>query len=335
MHTKNSFDTMRLLAALLVLITHHFALSGMPEPSIPGFESLGGIAVIIFFSISGYLISKSSMRCSDFIEFMSKRIRRIIPALLPCAFFMYFIIGGWINNWNLNYLFSKETINNIISVITLSPPIDARVATDFKVPALNGSLWTLPLEFFCYLVAGFIISIWRDKRSFIIVFVIMLFASIYYLLSPLVASVFHIPLWLYPLRGMAFFFGSILAMYQDKWNTTNIKIFIASSLFLYMYASTGSSVEYQLIGYLFVSFATIAVCISFPDPFVKGRFDYSYGVYIYAFPVQQVVINMTHLNFYSGMAVSIAVTFLMASASWHLVEKQVLNHSKENKGIKV
>ncbi|ENT7893676.1 acyltransferase family protein [Shigella flexneri] len=87
----------------MVLISHHYALSGQLEPYIFGFESAGGIAVIIFFSISGYLISKSAIRSDSFIDFMAKRARRIFPALVPCSVLTYFLFGWMLNNFSTEY----------------------------------------------------------------------------------------------------------------------------------------------------------------------------------------------------------------------------------------
>ena len=290
---------------------------------------MGGVAVIVFFSISGFLISRSGMRSDGFMDFMAKRARRIFPALIPCSIFMYVIIGGMINNWNIQYIFSETTLKNILSVISLVPTIDDTITSGFKHAGLNGSLWTLPLEFACYLIVGVSISLWKDSRVFLVVFLIMFGASIYYLLFPNMMLIFFIPTWLYPLRAMAFFFGAILAVYYDRWDSTKAKCFIILALSVLMYSSSRFSNEYTIIGYLLLSFVTISVCTSFNDIIVKGRFDYSYGVYIYAFPVQQVIINKTNLGFYPGMLISALSTIILASLSWHFIEKKFIYRKKE------
>lgn len=76
--------------------------------------------------------------------------------------------------------------------------------------------------------------------------------------------------------------------------------------------------------YILIAFATISLCINIKDPFIKGRFDLSYGIYIYAFPVQQLVINVIGASFYIGMLISAVITIALATASWFLIEKRFL-----------
>ena len=88
-HRDNFFDVIRLVASFLVLYSHQFPLSGLAEPSFLGFTSFGGLAVIIFFGVSGYLVAQSGIRSGDFLIFMTKRIKRIFPALIFCGFVIF------------------------------------------------------------------------------------------------------------------------------------------------------------------------------------------------------------------------------------------------------
>lgn len=331
MHKDNCFDTARLVAALMVMFAHQSVLSGLDEPSIFGFGGISGTAVAIFFSISGFLVSRSAMRSDNFIVFMGKRVRRIFPALIPCAIFMYVIVGGIVNDWNTRYLLSGDIVTNIIKTIYFIPVTNDGISSAFKHPGLNGSLWTLPLEFMCYLFVSVFVSIWKDKRVFILLFIISFIAAIFFQLSSYKVSIFYIPAWLFPLRAMAFFFGAILAMYIDAWNRIDIKLPLAVCLTLFMYTTMSFTLEYSVIRYIVISFLTISVCVSFGDPLVKGRFDYSYGIYIYAFPIQQLVINYTYLGVYSGLVLTACITLLMASLSWHFVESRFVTRSNLSK----
>lgn len=58
-HRNNCFDIIRLFAAIIVIISHQYSLSGLTEPTFLGMTTLGGLGVIIFFAISGFLITKS------------------------------------------------------------------------------------------------------------------------------------------------------------------------------------------------------------------------------------------------------------------------------------
>lgn len=323
-HRSNFFDPARHLAAMLVLFSHHFVLSGQKEPFVPGFESYGGVAVIIFFSISGYLITKSAMRSNGFIDYSSKRLRRIIPALIPCAIFTHLIVGSLSTNLDLITYLNTHVIDNVIKTITFNSIPNDGFSSNYIHRGSNGSLWTLPLELACYAVIAFVMCTSLSLKSMVISFTIMLFLSAYVVITKNQVLVFSIPIWLYPLRAMVFMLGGILALTQDKWNKKSVIIPILSMLLIYSIGVYGKRIEYFTTMYILIAFATISLCINIKDPFIKGRFDLSYGIYIYAFPVQQLVINVIGASFYIGMLISAVITIALATASWFLIEKRFL-----------
>ncbi len=79
--TPNNFDGIRLLAALAVLVSHQFAVSGLPEPVFGSFISLGSSGVVVFFVISGYLVTRSWLNDPSLLRFAARRLLRIWPGL--------------------------------------------------------------------------------------------------------------------------------------------------------------------------------------------------------------------------------------------------------------
>ena len=156
---------------------------------------------------------------------------------------------------------------------------------------MNGSLWTLPLEFACYLISSIVIIFNKRKEVFFILFISFMFLSILYIIDNPHRAIFAVPLDHFSIRAMCFFLGASLSMSADAWNHTKVKLTIMIALLL-------------------------------------GKFDFSYGIYIYAFPVQQIVINKMTLGFYEGMAVSMVITTGIAAISWNLVEKRFLRNKK-------
>ncbi|SDQ39526.1 hypothetical protein SAMN05216597_0033 [Pseudomonas cannabina] len=75
-----------------------------------------------------------------------------------------------------------------------------------------------------------------------------------------------------------------------------------------------------------VSLLVLVVGTLLNDRIIKSRFDISYGMYLYAFPVQQLMINLSGLSFYASMLASVAVVIVLATLSWHWVEKPALNY---------
>src|SRR5687768_12929304 len=83
---NNAFDTIRLLAATAVLVSHSFALTGYVEPleKTTGGVTLGTLAVGAFFVISGLLITTSAARRPP-RRFAAQRAARLLPALAVCV----------------------------------------------------------------------------------------------------------------------------------------------------------------------------------------------------------------------------------------------------------
>jgi peptidoglycan/LPS O-acetylase OafA/YrhL len=124
MNRRNNFDALRLLGALMVLISHMAPLSGRQEWAWVGRHSLGNLGVLIFFSISGYLVSASWRSDPDLGRFLSRRYLRMFPGLLVMFAATYAIM----------HLIGKPAYASNHS------------------SQINGSLWTLPFEIYCYLL---------------------------------------------------------------------------------------------------------------------------------------------------------------------------------------
>ncbi|MBE0036295.1 acyltransferase family protein, partial [Citrobacter portucalensis] len=320
-------DIARHIAALMVLFSHQHALSGMHEPGIEGFETLGGLSVIVFFSISGFLIATSAMRSSDFISFMAKRVRRIFPALIACALVVNVFFGHIFNPQFTSF----ELLSSAVKTISLNGYSQSASSTDFiHSQLINGSLWTLPLEVACYLLVGIVLATGKNTNLFILILIATLFLSVYTLSYGVQLSVLSIPFMLFSTRALAFFIGCVMAMHVKKWNTTKIKLFLVSFLAIYSYSNQGSPINFIISCFVLCSVLTIIICTSINDKIISGRFDYSYGIYIYAFPVQQVVINKLQLPFYQGLILSAVIVIALAAASWHLVEKRFLRGKQKN-----
>ena len=97
----NNFDFIRLVAALLVLVSHQFALQGLPEPGVQGLYSLGGLGVLVFFSISGYLVAQSWLNDPHWLRFAARRLLRIVPGLLVVMVACTFILGPVLTHLSL------------------------------------------------------------------------------------------------------------------------------------------------------------------------------------------------------------------------------------------
>lgn len=325
-HTNNSFDIARHVAALMVFFAHHYALSGHNEPIFLGLHSYGPLGVFIFFSISGYLVTKSFFRSNDFLSFMEKRVRRIVPGLLVCSFVLIYFVTPFFMTKSLDaYLFSWNTFKSFLNgpmMLGLRPT--ALIFEDFIYPrAINASLWTIPIEFSCYLILGIGLLI---SKKWTTPFLILFFSSIAVLIlreieTPVKYKFYQIPLSSSFKFFVIFFFGALLAITESSW--VKIKYHLSLIFVLLIFVLNGKP-EYSVLGHLSIAGITIILCTTLSDKLINGRFDISYGIYIYSFPVQQIIINKSGLSLYSGMFISLVIIILLASLSWILVEKRFI-----------
>ncbi|HAV2260216.1 TPA: acyltransferase, partial [Raoultella ornithinolytica] len=165
-HGSNCFDVIRHAAAFLVMISHHFALNGLPEPKIFGSTKLGTVAVIIFFSISGYLITSSFINSQSSISYMKKRVLRIFPGLIACSFIMTFLIFPFFgeNHQPTEWIASINSIKSFIFFSLFGSPGSGELVNGFTnyyifPDSANGSLWSLKFEFFDYIAILMIFSV--------------------------------------------------------------------------------------------------------------------------------------------------------------------------------
>ncbi|HBI11034.1 MAG TPA: acyltransferase [Franconibacter pulveris] len=324
MHKNNCFDIIRHLAALMVIFSHHHAFMLVHEDLFRGFLSWGGVCVAVFFSISGFLVTQSAQRSPDYISFMTKRVKRIFPALAVCSFLMIYLLAPFYQQNAIAFMKSSDAFESFIKIIMLLPVNVSDVFAGYKYAgSINGSLWTLTLEFTCYIVVGFLLYLnnnWKTPATLLsLLIAINIFAGagtkniVWYSMN------FG---WLI-MFGICFALGSLLSMTIEQWNKPQIKVFMSLISVAILFLLKGSP-EILTLGYIAITLLTICIGMSFKDIIVKGRFDISYGLYIYAWPVQQIIANKTSLGFYPGIIASMVCTAILAYLSWHLIEKRFL-----------
>ena len=163
----NAFDLLRHFAALLVLFSHQFALHGLAEPAYPFWDTYGFVAVAIFFSISGYFMPVSFERSGNFIEFSKRRLRRLLPAMVVCAFLMTYCLGVvYTSGSKWDYITSKFAWVTFLQYSAFLGPAIPGIFANYIYPnAINGSLWTLPIECVCYIAIGVALSFSRSTYT--------------------------------------------------------------------------------------------------------------------------------------------------------------------------
>jgi peptidoglycan/LPS O-acetylase OafA/YrhL len=325
---RNNFDAMRLLAAAMVFFSHGFAIYGLPEPVlIPAYKgahaiSFGTVAVSMFFVISGYLITKSWQDTGDGLRFIRKRLLRLYPAIFLNFLLVACLIGPlhtvlpggdyWISLGRM----LPELATGAVSFTQPSLP---GVFTENPIPhAVNGSLWTLPYEALCYLLVltGWLLPL-RFALPLIAVALVVVFGR--ELLFP--EETLDLPY----LHVAAFLTGGMMYLWRERVPLHRIGAGLAVAILAGL-ALTGA---YLLPLYLLaICYLTLFVCLKAPWMGNAARYgDISYGLYIYAWPVQQAFAAWMlpkEMPLALFMLASFAVTAAFAFLSWHGVEKPAL-----------
>jgi len=294
----NNFDFLRQLAAFLVILGHSQSLTGAAHYGFWG-HSIATIGVLIFFGLSGYLVTQSWQRDPAYIPFFAKRSLRIFPALALCVLLTTFVLGPALSNIPLEeYFHNKNTFSYIWNIALLPRYNLPGVFTEnIYKNAVNGSLWSLPVEFACYILIA-IVAFGRRKISS--VSVIILCAALF-LTSLWYSDVYRGPqivLWGTDLGQatsiMPFFMvGALLCVLRDRlalrWDVA-----LAMALSLTALHFFGAGFPIEKITWIFVPYIVLTIgWASTPVLRRFGRFgDPSYGMYLYAFPVQQTLVYL-------------------------------------------
>lgn len=334
----NNFNLIRFLAASMVLFGHSYPLSGTHgEPLGQLGLSFGHLAVDIFFITSGFLVTRSLVLRQDLVSFATARALRIFPALIVAVLFCVFVVGLYFTTLPVQeylqhsaiytYLFNNTTL--ILQPMAFALPYV--FDTNPYKQSVNGSLWTLPWEINMYILLAMLGSLVFIKPNFFnlrefkwIIVGIVVIAFPLYIINYL-GHFSNLPFFTMGTHFITvFFMGAILFIFQDK-------IYLSKRLFgicllLLFYGSSSKFIFFPiynlLLGYVILYLAYV------PTGFIRNfnkLGDYSYGVYIYAFPIQQSVAALIpNVSMATMFIYSFAITLMFAIASWHFVEKPAL-----------
>lgn len=321
---SNNFDFIRIIAASMVLYSHHFALTGQMEPAFLGLYSVGGLAVYIFFIISGYLVMTSWWRDPNFFRFSVRRILRIWPALTCVVVATAYLLGPIVTELPLGqYLRHGGTSEYLRMLVMQTPFVLPGVFTHNPFAhGVNGSLWTIPFEVRCYIALGLIGAIGLLKtRAFALLCVGILLGWFLVRSNPDATGTFHSGRML-----SAFFTAGVAVCSLEKYWSRRPHVWAVAVVIAALISwSLGWRYTSMLIAlpYLVIYLGVQAT------PFLRqaGRWgDPSYGIYLLAFPVQQTTIFYLwpQAGFWGTLCIAYATTVVLAYASWHLIEKRAL-----------
>ena len=345
---QNSLGLVRLILAACVIISHSWTIGGY------GFEpltltsngiSLGLFAVTGFFALSGMLIGVSAER-SQTGEYLRRRASRILPgywvALLVSGIAFGLSIAA-VRGLDLRNALLSPANGSVRTYVVNNFPLSAsqynlgHVLDGMPYPnGINGSLWSLPYEFACYLVVLVVIK-WaiasvKPQRVLVMVFALSLVVAI---LANKQGPIFvGIP---FPILGsldsrlffnlwLAFMTGSMIAYFRT---TIPIRLSWTLATSLIVLLTVPGDVFWPW-GVLLLPYALLGIGHYLPKTLrtIGAKRDLSYGMYLYGFPVGQLIVAIVDETKWNGpllAATSIVATIPIAFLSWTLIEKRFIS----------
>lgn len=330
----NNFNLIRFVAAFAVLVSHSFPLTTGSQNSEPlraayGLTS-GDVAVDVFFVTSGFLVTASLYARKSTLSFVWARALRIFPALWVMLTFAIFGIGlGLTTLGPRQYLVAHQTWKFAAENATLVKSIAYTLPGVFSsnpLHAVNGSLWSLRPEVDMY---GALVCLWivsalaKAKRVAALSWSIVSLAAISGIIY-LRQGNFENPDHEFPGLLFMFFTGASFYVFRERIELRRSAFFALVAIdFLCLESRAALFIALNLSLAYLVFYAGYG--FAGPIRAFNRVGDYSYGIYIYAFLVQQTVIDLIPgLSVPELIGIASVFTLILAVLSWHLLEKKAL-----------
>lgn len=329
---NNNFNLLRFIAATMVIFSHAFWVTGSQPPllTLTGLWDSGEIGVNIFFVISGFLIAQSYLQRHNLLAFLEARFLRIFPALWVALLFTVVVIGPLVTELSLPAYFThldtyKYPLQNA-TLITMDGGLTGIFKGNPVSGAANNSLWTLPYELRLYLLIALlgVLAILRQRKIFNLLFVFSLIFAFdwpraYTLVGDEASSM---------VRLAAYFsLGSFLYINRADVPLHRFGVVSFAAAIWLLHALGFESLSLGVFGFA-LAYTVLWFAL---DPGVRfnpfNRIgDYSYGLYIYSFPIQQTIVHFDKkIGVLQLFALSFGLTLILAVLSWHLLERPALN----------
>lgn len=327
----NNFNLLRLTFAVLVLLSHSFELvdgDRSRELLTSVFHTLtfGELAVDGFFLLSGYLIVQSWQLSPRIDSFLKKRILRIYPGFIVASIICTFVVAP-LGSILESYPFRFTTWQFVENTLNFGNPLTGEIFLGQYYPQVNGVLWTISWEAKCYiavLAIGLVGGV-KNRR----IWLGLTLAALMVFLCQKFGLVLKVNGSAFAREDAArfaslFFVGGSFYLYRDKIKFEKMQL-VASTLLLVGLMFNNHVAELALAifgGYLLFYFAFM------PSPFLSGflKFpDVSYGVYLYGWPIQKLVLwYFPSTQPWTLFAFSSCAALVCGLISWYVIEKPFL-----------
>jgi peptidoglycan/LPS O-acetylase OafA/YrhL len=325
MSRTNNFDVLRLILASIVVLAHCFDLSREPALSWVGDVISSRVAVEGFFAMSGFLIVASYDRSSSLRSYLTKRARRILPAYwAACGFAI--VLGAVMSALPvLQYISSASTWKYVAATLSfatfLHPSLPGVFADNPTVGAVNGALWTIKVEVMFYLAVPVVAWLCRRVGRYVTLGSIFAASIAYRVICETLGRdslAMQLP------GQMAFFVVGALVHYHRtefakyaRWMWTLGGAAYLGDMFV------------GFIAFRAVGIAVLTLCVVLLVPPLKGPTkygDFSYGAYVFHFPIVQtcVALGLFRVDARLGVATVACCVAGTAVFSWFVIERRWL-----------
>jgi peptidoglycan/LPS O-acetylase OafA/YrhL len=330
---SNNFDFLRFTLAVIVILAHSFqcvlhVIDRDPVARlVHGQMSGGAFAVNFFFALSGFLVTLSWHNSKGLADYARKRALRIYPGYLVALTFCVFIVGPLSGVDIPQYFHNSATYKYYEQVLFRS--INELPGVFKSLPnasSVNAPTWTIPWEIACYGLVALLGLMRVFQRRYIMLAV---FAAFY-----MTSVLGHIPdtnrWWigsLAPFPRLFGFFSAGVAFYAFRDVIPYSRILaVISGVALFLTLRAGLNWTLPIFGVYLLFFVAYSPTLKLHNFAQLVRGDLSYGLYLYAYPIQQLIVQYSHnqLTPIANFAIAFLISLVLASLSWHFVEYRFL-----------
>jgi peptidoglycan/LPS O-acetylase OafA/YrhL len=334
------FDVLRWALAFLIFYGHCKGLASTASPKIvntvvstltdrgwSGFRRPYQVALVpMFFALSGFLVTASALRVRDVNTFLALRALRIFPALTVEVVLSALILGPLLTIYALGDYFGDRMFlsyfGNILGFVQFQLP--GVFLSNPSPGVVNANLWTLPSEFYCYLVTAMAMTggVMFIRASYTLIFIVVTVVSINLSLTTTYGysdTTVGVPVLVY-----YFFTGGLLYHWRDA-IPRDWRLFVMAVIAAYALLYSRDTVY---LAPLAVVYVTVYLGLFHHDKLtVLRKADYSYGIYLYGYPITQGLLAVfPQLQGHGNrlVVISALTTLVFAAFSWHFIEAPML-----------
>ena len=323
---ENNFNLIRLVASLLVIYGHSYAVVKMGGADLftrlIGWGFSGGLAVDMFFVISGFLVTASALK-GDWRFYVASRVLRIYPGLLLCVTLTVFVLGPLLTiapeYWKSPQIWRYWIHNGAAFTTEYFLP---GVFADHRDKALNGVLWSVIIEVRLYVLVLILYFLGVLQRRTLFNILVVSALTIGYLAPSFIP--------LHP-GSTDMHVASLFLLGMFCWINREAMVlneFILLGL-LALAAVTLQTDKFVVAYSLLVPYAVFMIAFAPGFGWFRRLGDYSYGVYLYGWPVQQCVLLLDpNMQAWKNALYSCVIAVVLGAISWHCFERPILSLKK-------